>query len=131
MNQTFLIPDFTMKYTYRTLAEFNRPNTEQLSVIRLEKIRKGCDVVREGAVVKKTNYPRTRSSIAEDLRRLGMKPGMDVLVHSSLSSLGWVNGGSVAVIQALMDVVAPAGTLVMPTHSAEYSDPAKWGNPAV
>jgi aminoglycoside 3-N-acetyltransferase len=54
-----------------------------------------------------------------------------VIVHSSLSSLGWVCGGSEAVVLALMDVLTESGTLVMPTHSAEYSEPGKWENPPV
>ncbi len=56
---------------------------------------------------------------------------MTVIVHSSLSSLGWVCGGPVAVVQALMDVITPAGTIVMPTHTGDYSDPAEWQNPPV
>jgi aminoglycoside 3-N-acetyltransferase len=56
---------------------------------------------------------------------------MTVLVHSSLKSLGWVNGGAVAVLQALQDVLTPAGTLVMPTHSGGLSDPAHWENPPI
>ena len=75
--------------------------------------------------------PRTRKSLAADLRTLGVKTGMIVLVHSSLSSIGWVNGGSVAVVQALLDVITPDGTLIMPAHSGEYSDPSHWQHPPV
>ena len=85
----------------------------------------------EHTIVSQTPSPRTRASLAAEFGRLGLKPGMTVLVHSSLSSLGWVSGGPVAVIQALMDLLTPEGTLAMPAHSGEYSDPAKWVNPPV
>jgi aminoglycoside 3-N-acetyltransferase len=42
-----------------------------------------------------------------------------------------VNGGSVAVVQALLDVITPAGTVIMPAHSGEYSDPSRWQHPPV
>ncbi|HEX7713316.1 MAG TPA: AAC(3) family N-acetyltransferase [Bacillota bacterium] len=74
---------------------------------------------------------RTRQSLAGDLYRLGLRPGMTVLVHSSLSSLGWVCGGPVAIVQALCDAITSAGTLVMPAHSGDYSDPCYWQNPPV
>lgn len=82
-------------------------------------------------VILKTSFPCTRQSIADDLRQWGLTPGAIALVHSSLSSLGWVCGGAVAVVQALMDVVTETGTLVMPTHSGDYSDPIEWQNPPV
>ncbi|MFB6817824.1 aminoglycoside N(3)-acetyltransferase [Streptomyces sp. NPDC056347] len=73
----------------------------------------------------------TRESIAADLRTLGLLPGETVLVHSSLSSLGWVCGGSATVVAALLDVLGEAGTLVVPAHSGDNSDPALWSNPPV
>jgi len=56
---------------------------------------------------------------------------MVILVHSSLSSIGWVSGGPVAVIHALEDVIGPSGTLVMPTHSTSLTDPSNWKNPPI
>lgn len=82
-------------------------------------------------LIQSTPEPRTRTSLAADLHALGLQAGMLVIVHSSMKSLGWVNGGPVAVIQALQDLLTPEGTLVMPAHSADLSDPAKWENPPV
>ncbi len=61
--------------------------------------------VREKELIDRTPEPRTRLSLAADLRRLGLQSGAVVIVHSSLSSLGWVCGGQVAVVQALIDSV--------------------------
>ncbi len=85
----------------------------------------------EAEVIQGTDFPATRSSIAADLARLGMLPGMTVLVHSSLHSLGWVCGGAHAVVLALLDVLGDDGTLVMPTHTSALSDPVFWCNPPV
>ena len=75
--------------------------------------------------------PITIDSLINEFSIIGIKAGMTLLVHSSLSSLGWVCGGPVAVIYALEAVLGVEGTLVMPTHSSGLSDPADWENPPV
>jgi aminoglycoside 3-N-acetyltransferase len=70
--------------------------------------------------------PQTRESIAAGLRALGVRTGGVLLVHSSLSSLGWVSGGALTVVHALLDVLGQAGTLVVPSQTADNRDPSTW-----
>ncbi|NOK59073.1 MAG: AAC(3) family N-acetyltransferase [Chloroflexi bacterium AL-W] len=85
----------------------------------------------QSAIAKNQHGPVTTASLINDFKRLGVQPEMVLLVHSSLSSLGWVCGGPVAVILALEEVLGPEGTLVMPTHSTGLTDPDGWANPPV
>ena len=58
----------------------------------------------------------SQSEIEAALREVGLQAGDVALLHSSLSSMGWVEGGADTVIDALLAVLDPArGTLVLPT----------------
>jgi aminoglycoside 3-N-acetyltransferase len=59
-----------------------------------------------------------KNYIKEELVRCGLRNGDKVLLHSSLSSMGHVEGGAEAVVDAFLDVLGPEGTLVVPVFGA-------------
>ena len=73
----------------------------------------------------------TEDSILADLRAMGVRRGETLIVHSAMSKLGWVCGREATVIRALIRAVGPFGTIVMPAHSGDNSEPSKWSNPPV
>jgi len=64
-----------------------------------------------------------KADLAQGLKRLGVKPGMLLCVHCSLTAFGKVAGGAGSVIEALIEVVGIEGTLMMPTHPARDGQP--------
>lgn len=60
-----------------------------------------------------------REDLVSGLRTLGLKTGDRVLVHSSLSSFGHVEGGAETVIDALLEAVGAQGTVLVPTLTGD------------
>ena len=58
-----------------------------------------------------------KQNILDALSAVGMRVGQTVMVHCSLSALGYVCGGSQSVIEALLQAVGETGTIMMPTQS--------------
>jgi aminoglycoside 3-N-acetyltransferase len=85
----------------------------------------------ESELIQRTGSPATPRSLARDLRSLGVVPGDCLVVHCALSALGWVAGRAGAVVDALLEVVGAEGTVSMPAHSGDWSDPSGWQNPPV
>ncbi len=71
----------------------------------------------------------TCHEILTGLRRLGVQPGMRLMVHSSLSSFGTVDGGARSVIAALIEAVTPIGLLLMPSFN--HYAPFRRGGPGI
>jgi aminoglycoside 3-N-acetyltransferase len=63
-----------------------------------------------------------KEEIKAGLRKLGLRKGDSVGVHSSLKNFGRMEGGADAVIDALLETVGEDGNIVMSTHSANLSE---------
>ncbi len=59
-----------------------------------------------------TEAVATRRSLRADLEALGLEPGDAVLAHAALRKVGRILGGPDALIDAIMDVIEPQGTLL-------------------
>lgn len=64
-----------------------------------------------------------KQDILDALANLGVRSGQTIMVHTSLSSLGFVCGGAQVVIEALLEAVGSDGTIMMPTQSWKNLDP--------
>ena len=70
-----------------------------------------------------------KESICAQLKELGLKRGMVVLVQGDTKNMGHFIGGEQMIIEALMETVGYEGTIVMPTFTPFLADPACQKNP--
>ena len=78
------------------------------------------------------NYtPITKEFLVDKFYQLGIKQGDTLLVHASLSSLGYVVGGAETLFLVIREVIGNEGTIVVPSQTVEISDPASWQYPPV
>ncbi|MBQ6471004.1 MAG: AAC(3) family N-acetyltransferase [Victivallales bacterium] len=67
------------------------------------------------------------ADLQSGLDRLGVKAGMDVVVHSTFSSLGSIPGGAEAVCDVLQKRITEQGTLMMPTFTFQLYEGSRFG----
>ena len=67
----------------------------------------------------------TKEILKEGFADLGIKPGTNLIVHSSLKSFGKVAGGADTVIDAICELITDEGTLVMPSFN--HGEPYRQG----
>lgn len=64
-----------------------------------------------------------KQDILSALSEVGVCNGQTIMVHTSLSSLGFVCGGAQVIIEALLEAVGTEGMIMMPTQSWKNLDP--------
>lgn len=63
----------------------------------------------------------TAERLAEDMRKLGLKPGDTVYAHTSLKRVGWLENGPDTLTEAFMKALGADGTLAVPTHTLSFA----------
>mmetsp|Transcript_6744 Transcript_6744/g.9800 ORF Transcript_6744/g.9800 Transcript_6744/m.9800 type:complete len:272 (-) Transcript_6744:972-1787(-) len=71
--------------------------------------------------------------IEEEFKKLGIKKGMTMIIHTSMKEIGYIIGGAQSYIDALENIMGlnekEGGTLIMTTYSGQNSDPTQWKEP--
>ena len=67
----------------------------------------------------------TKEDFKHELKKTGLKKGDSVIVHSSLSRIGFLQNGADTLIDAFLEVIGKGGLLVMPAFSALNYDESK------
>lgn len=63
----------------------------------------------------------TQKELESELKEMGIEQGDTLLVHSSLSKIGFVDGGAQTVVEGLLNVIGEKGNLLMPNSpNASY-----------
>jgi aminoglycoside 3-N-acetyltransferase len=73
----------------------------------------------------------TGAQLRQEFATLGVRRGSVLLVHCSLRSIGRVEGGAAALCEALLDVLGPEGTLVVPAQTRSKSTTSRESRTAV
>ena len=68
---------------------------------------------------KNNNQLLTKEGLIDQIKNIGVAKGDHLLVHCSLSKIGYINGGALTLIEALLESVGPEGTLLMPAFPAK------------
>lgn len=102
-----------------------KKNSKLKKIDYINPFHKGDENMKERSLVLKDD-------LLKGFSKLGLKKGQNIIVHTSLSSLGFVCGGAQIVIEALIESVGEEGTIMMPTQTWKNLDPVEgvhWEEP--
>ena len=69
----------------------------------------------------------SRADVKKALDLLGVKKGMKLIVHSTFSSIGHMNGGPEEFCRVLMEKIGPDGVLMMPAFTFDIYEGSRQG----
>src|SRR5262245_56791304 len=69
--------------------------------------------LKDGAMADDIDRLVIHSQLVDELKALGVAAGQIVMLHASVKAIGRIMGGPNVVIEALLETLTPAGTLMM------------------
>ncbi len=67
---------------------------------------------------KKLHHTLSKQDIIYELKKAGINNGDHILLHCALSKIGYINGGALTLIDALIETIGEEGNLLMPAFPA-------------
>ena len=101
-----MLKQFVLKYAPELLLNF---------FVRIKKKNRRKTLLKQ----KIRNKIITKQQLIDDLRKIGLKSGDSVLVHCSMSKIGYLQDGANTIIDALSETIGENGTLLFPSFPAK------------
>lgn len=73
----------------------------------------------------------TKEMLLDGLRKLGVGSNMILEVHTAMSAFGFVVGGARTIVDALLEIAADGGTILMPVQTGDNTEPSNWTKPPI
>ena len=77
------------------------------------------------------SFITTKKDLKQAFKKIGVRPGMCVMLHAAMKDLGYVVNGPHDVIDGLLETLTAKGTLMVSANTSQLTDPAEWKSPAV
>ena len=71
----------------------------------------------------------TRNNLKKIFKKLGVKEGDDIFLHTSMKNFGYFVNGPYDILNSIYDIInLKKGTLLIPTHTGQMTNPRFWKN---
>ncbi len=81
-------------------------------------------------IINNSEFPITKDHLLSEFTKLGINSDDIVMVHTSVSSFGYIVNGAYDIIDALREIVSD-GIVIVPGHTTENSRVEEWQRPPV
>lgn len=120
-NLSHMLSNMDGKKDVATLLRESEYEYKQVDARKASKYVKSLNFLADSGYLEVIQRPElAEPEIVAALQKLGIAEGDTLLIHSSASNCGYIQGGSSAIIRALQETVGDSGTLLFPSFTRPY-----------